>query len=110
MSNIVFAGQEAYEVGLRWYPGDPVSLSAIVLDTNWAGTYTAKVRKFADPDSTELATLTVTATYSAGTGDTTFTWSLTDAASDAIAAGKYWWSCREVAGVTRFSGPVEVTP
>lgn len=110
MSNIVFAGQQAYELGLAWYPGDPVSLSWRVLNVDWSGTYTAKVRKFADPTSTELATLTVTATYDAGQERTTFTVTLSDAASDAIAEGKYWWSCRQSAGLTRFSGPVEVGP
>lgn len=103
---VVFANQDAYEIGLEWYPGDPVSLSWIAEGVDWHGTYTAAVREFSDPDSAVLATFTVTAIHSSN--HTTFTLTLTDAQSDAVPAGTWWFSCREVAGVTRFSGPVNV--
>ena len=99
--------QSNFDLGLRWYQGDPVSLSWIVLDVNWAGTYTGGV--YRDEAATQLlAALTISATYSAGTGDTTFVATMSDATSDNVPAGLWYWKCRETAGLTRFAGSVQV--
>lgn len=104
----VYVSQAAVPLGLKWYPGDPVNLSWIVDAEDWSGTYTAKVRRTERPDSTELATLTVTATYSSQNDQTTFTVTLSDALSDNVPPGMWYWSCRATAGLTRFAGPVIV--
>lgn len=103
-----FVSQDATELGLRWYPGDPISLSWYVKGVDWHGTYTAAVRKFEDPTSTQLKTFTVTATYDAGNLWTQFTVTMSQADSATIPAGQYWWSCKQAAGLTRFAGPVLV--
>jgi hypothetical protein len=102
--NTVYVSQEAVALGLKWYPGDPVNLQWRVADQNWSGTYVAKLRQYEDPNSTELATFTVTAVYDAVNLWTTFTVTL----ATAIGEGQYWWSCKQVGGVTRFSGLVIV--
>lgn len=99
-----YVSQAATNLGLKWYPGDPVNLSWYVKGADWSGTYTAKLRQYEDPASAEIATFTVTATYSAGTQQTTFTVTL----ATAVDEGDYWWSCKQTGGVTRFSGPVFV--
>ena len=104
MTNTIFVSQDAVELGLAWYPGDPVSLTWRVAAVNWSGTYTAKLRANSSPDSTELATFTVTATYDAVNLYTTFVVTL----ATAIPTGNYWWSCKQTGGVTRFSGMVQV--
>ena len=104
MTNTIFVSQEAVELGLEWYPGDPVSLTWRVAAVNWSGTYTAKLRANSSPDSTELATFTVTATYDAVNLWTTFLVTL----ATAIPTGSYWWSCKQTGGTTRFSGMVQV--
>lgn len=104
MTSTIFVSQEAVNLGLEWYPGDPVNLQWRVADVNWSGTYVAKLRKNSDPASTELATFTVTAVYDAVNLWTTFTVTL----STAIDVGEYWWSCKQSGGVTRFSGLVFV--
>ena len=104
MTNTIFVSQDAVELGLEWYPGDPVSLTWRVAAVNWSGTYTAKLRDNSSPDSTEVATFTVTATYDAGQEWTTFLVTL----ATAIPTGSYWWSCKQTGGVTRFSGMVQV--
>lgn len=99
--------QDACELNLRWVAADPVSLSFIVRDVDWSGSYTAQVRKRQNPTSDLLGTLTVSATYLAGTG-TTFVLSMSQALSTAIPAGSWYWDLQQVAGVTRFRGSVEV--
>ncbi len=99
--------QSNFDLGLNWYKGDPVSLSWVVLNVNWSGTYTAAIYKD-ETAAALLATPTVTATYSAVTGDTTFVFSLSDAASDSVPAGLWYYKVRETAGLTRFAGSVEV--
>lgn len=97
--------QSNFDLGLNWYKGDPVSLSWIVKNINWSGTYTGAIYK--DETATALlATATVTATYSAP--NTTFVFTLSDAASDAVPAGLWYYKVREVAGLTRFAGSVQV--
>lgn len=99
--------QSNFDLGLRWYKGDPVSLSWIVLDVDWSGTYSAAV--YRDEAATQLlAALTISATYSAISGDTTFVATMSDAASDAVPAGLWFWKCRQSAGLTRFAGSVQV--
>lgn len=99
--------QSNFDLGLRWYKGDPVSLSWIVLDVDWSGTYTGAVYKD-ETAASLLASFTITATYNAGTENTTFTATLSDAASDAVPAGLWYWKCRQTAGLTRFAGSVQV--
>ena len=100
-----YVSQDAVDLGLKWYPGDSVNMTWRVKDANWSGTYVAKLRQYEDPDSAELATFTVTATYDAVNLWTDFTLTL----STAIDAGCYWWSCKSTGGLTRFSGPVIVS-
>lgn len=102
--NTVFVSQDAIALGLEWYPGDPVNLQWRVAANDWSGTYTAKLRKYADPSSQEIATFTVSAVYDAVNLWTTFTVTT----STAVPAGEYWWSCKQTGGVTRFSGLVLV--
>lgn len=103
--NTIYVSQDAVDLGLKWYPGDPVSLTWRVAAVNWSGTYTAKLRKYEAPTSEELATFTVTATYDGTNLWTTFVVSL----STAISEGEYWWSCKQTGGTTRFSGLVIVS-
>lgn len=103
--NTTYVSQDAVDLGLMWYPGDPVNLQWRVAGQDWSGTYVAKLRKYADPASTELATFTVTAVYDAVNLWTTFTVTL----ATAISEGEYWWSCKQTGGVTRFSGSVVVS-
>lgn len=99
--------QDAIDLTLKWYKGDPVSLSWRVLDTDWSGTYTGAV--YTDNTaSTQLAAFTVTATYDAGQERTTFTVTMSDAASDNVGAGLWFYKVRETAGLTRFAGAVIV--
>ena len=100
-----YVSQDAVELGLKWYPGDPVNLQWRVAAADWSGSYTAKLRQYEDPSSTELATFTVTATYDAVNLWTTFTITL----ATAIPQGQYWWSCKQTGGQTRFSGQVLVS-
>ena len=100
----LFVSQEAVDLGLQWYPGDPVSLTWRVADVNWSGTYVAKLRANADTNSTEIATFTVTATYDPGQEWTTFVVTL----ATSVAQGPYYWSCKQTGGVTRFAGDVYV--
>jgi hypothetical protein len=99
--------QDAIDLELKWYKGDPVSLSWKVLDVDWSGTYTAGVYKDATA-ATLLQAITISATYSAVTGDTTFTATISDADSDNVGAGLWYWKCRQTAGLTRFAGAVRV--
>jgi hypothetical protein len=99
-----FVSQEAYDLGLEWYPGDPVSLSWRVAAVNWAGTYVAKLRANSDVNSTEIATFTVTATYDSVNLWTTFLVTL----ATSVPQGNYYWSCKQTGGMTRFSGNVYV--
>jgi hypothetical protein len=99
---MIYVSQDAVDLGLKWYPGDPVNLQWRVADVNWSGTYTAKLRKGENPATTELATFTVTAVYDAVNLWTTFTVTL----ATAIPQGTYWWSCKQTGGITRFSGQV----
>ena len=103
--NTIYVSQDAIALGLQWYPGDPVSLEWRVADTDWSGSYVAKLRKYEAPDSTEVATFTVSAVYDAVNLWTTFTVTL----ATAVAEGQYWWSCKATGGVTRFSGLVIVS-
>jgi hypothetical protein len=102
---MIFVSQDAVDLGLEWYPGDPVSLTWRVAAVNWSGTYTAKLRKNENPSSEELATFTVTATYDAVNLWTTFVVTL----ATSIPQGEYWWSCKQTGGTTRFSGLVIVS-
>lgn len=102
--SVEYVSQAATALGLKWYPSDPVNMTWYVKGVDWSGTYTAKLRKYEDPASTELGTFTVTATYSAPNTWTVFTITM----ATAIPQGEYWWSCKETTGVTRFSGPVIV--
>lgn len=99
-----FISQDAIDIGLAWYPNDPVNLSFRVADTNWAGTYTAAVRANENVTSTVIATLTVTAVYDAGQEWTTFTFTT----NTQVPAGSYYWACKETNGRTKFAGPVIV--
>ena len=99
--------QDAIDLTLKWYAGDPVSLSWKVLDVDWSGTYTGAV--YTDNTaSTQLAALTISATYSSGTGDTTFTVTMSDAVSDSVPAGLWFYKIRQTAGLTRFAGAAVV--
>lgn len=99
--------QAPFDVELRWYSGDPVSLSCKVLDVNWAGTYTGGV--YRDAACTNLlAALTVTASFDSPSGDTTFTFTMSDAVSDSVPAGFWFYKVRETSGLTKFSGSVVV--
>lgn len=100
-----YISQGAVPLGLKWYPSDTVNLQFYVKNYNWAGTYTAKLRQYEDPASTELATFTVTATYDTPNTRTLFVVTL----ATAITQGEYWWSCKQSTGLTRFSGPVIVS-
>ena len=102
--NTIYVSQEAVPLGLKWYPGDPVNLQWRVADADWSGTYVAKLRKYENPASEEIATFTVSAVYDAVNLWTTFTVTL----ATAVAEGQYWWSCKQTGGVTRFSGLVIV--
>ena len=102
--NTVYVSQDAVALGLMWYPGDPVNLQWRVAAVDWSGTYTAKLRRYEDPASEELATFTVSAVYDAVNLWTTFIVTL----STAIPQGRYWWSCKQTGGITRFSGLVLV--
>lgn len=97
--------QEATELNLTWSEGDDVSLSVIVEDADWSGTYTGVVRDKADPSSTQMLVLTVSASYSAP--DTTFTISNTNTSD--VPAGTYYWSAK-TSTITRFFGTVIVKP
>jgi hypothetical protein len=103
--NTVFVSQDAIDLGLKWYPGDAVSLQWRVTPVDWSGTYVAKLRKNESPTSQEIATFTVTAVFDPGQEWTTFTVTL----ATAIAQGEYWWSCKQNATLTRFSGLVIVS-
>ena len=99
-----YVSQAAVPLGLKWYPNDTVDLQFYVKGVNWAGTYTAKLRKYDDPTSEEIATFTVTATYDTPNTQTLFRVQL----SANVPKGDYWWSCTSSTDVTRFSGPVFV--
>ena len=99
--------QNAIDLTLKWYVGDPVSLSWKVLDVNWSGTYTGAV--YTDNTaSTQLAAFTVTATHDVPSNDTTFTVTMSDATSDSVPAGLWFYKIRQTAGLTRFAGAVIV--
>ena len=100
----VFVSQDAIEIGLKWFPNDPVNLQFRVADVNWSGSYTATVRADSNITSAVICTLTVTASYDAVSKYTTFTFT----SNTQVAAGIYWWACKQVNGVTRFSGQVIV--
>jgi hypothetical protein len=100
----VFVSQDAVDIGLKWYPNDPVNLSFRVADVNWAGSYTATVRENSSTSSAVICSLNVTAVYDAVNLYTTFTFTT----STQVPSGSYWWSCKQVGGVTRFSGQVLV--
>ena len=102
--NTVYVSQDAVPIGLEWYPGDPVNLEWRVTPVDWSGTYVAKLRKYADPASEEIATFSVSAVWDAVNLYTTFTVTL----ATAVPTGQYWWSCKQSGGVTRFSGLVLV--
>ena len=99
--------QAPFDVELRWYVGDPVSLSCKVLDVNWGGTYTGGVYKEASC-TTLLASLTVTAVYDPGQEWTTFTFTMSDSTSDSVPAGFWFYKVRETSGLTKFTGSVVV--
>ena len=99
--------QAPFDLELRWYVGDPVSLSFKVLDVNWAGTYTGAVYREASC-TTLLASFTVSAVYDAGQEWTTFTLTMSDSTSDSVPAGMWFFKVRETAGLTKFSGSVVV--
>jgi hypothetical protein len=96
-------GQLPENVDLEWWHGDAVNLSWLV-DANWSGAYTASMTPIDGAASIELG---MTATWSAGTGQTTFVVSRTAGQSAAIAAGTYRWTA-ETADLTRFAGLVVV--
>ena len=102
---MIFVSQDAVDLGLQWYPGDAVSLQWKVTPVNWSGTYVAKLRKNESPTSTEVATFTVTAVWDAVEATTLFTVTL----ATSIPQGEYWWSCKQNATITRFSGLVIVS-
>lgn len=101
--------QDACELNLRWVAGDPISLSFIVKDIDWSGVYTAQIRRRQNPTSELLGSLTVSATYLAGTG-TTFVLSMLKALSELVPSGTWFWDLQQSAGVTRLRGQVEVVP
>lgn len=102
--NTVYVSQDAVPLGLEWYPGDKVSLQWKVTPVNWSGTYVAKLRKYADPASEEIATFTVTTSWDSVALETTFSVTL----ETPIPEGRYWWSCKQDNTITRFSGLVLV--
>lgn len=82
-----------------------------ILDADWSGTYTAQIRKKAT-DTTVLATLVVTATYTPlpGSGDTDFVLSLSAADSRTLGVGKFVWDLQDTGlELTRLTGAVEVS-
>lgn len=99
-----YISQDAVDIGLKWYPNDPVNLSFRVANVNWAGTYTAAVRQNSETSSTVICSLTVSAVYDSVNLWTTFTFTT----NTPVASGQYWWACKQTGGVTRFSGPVIV--
>lgn len=99
--------QDAQELGLEWVQGDPISLSFVVKDEDWSGSYVAHVRKVQKPTAELLGVLTVTATYAVGVG-TTFVLTMSAVNSLLIPAGNFYWDMQQVGGVTRFRGPVHV--
>ena len=103
--NTVYVSQDAIPLGLKWYPGDSVSLQWRVTPVNWSGTYVAKLRKYDNPASEEVATFTVSAVWDAVNLYTTFTVTL----ATAVPEGQYWWSCKQDGVITRFSGLVIVS-
>lgn len=84
--------------------GDPISLTFIVGDTDWSGTYLSQVRTSADAPTVAL-TLTVSATLS--DGDTHFAFTAT-AAANTLTAGRYAWDCQQVGSVHRMGGTLFV--
>lgn len=102
---MIYISQDAIDLGLKWYPGDPVNLQWRVAAADWSGTYVAKLRKYETPDSLEIATFTISAIYDAVNLWTTFTVTL----ATAVPQGDYWWSCKQVNGMTRFTGSVVVS-
>ena len=103
--NTVYVSQDAIPLGLKWYPGDAVSLQWRVTPVDWSGTYVAKLRKYDNPASEEVATFTVSAVWDAVNLYTTFTVTL----ASAVPEGQYWWSCKQNGTITRFSGLVLVS-
>ena len=103
--NTVYVSQDAIPLGLKWYPGDSVNLQWRATPVDWSGTYVAKLRKYDNPSSEEIATFTVTAVYDAGQEWTTFTVTL----ATSVPEGQYWWSCKQNGVLTRFSGLVIVS-
>lgn len=103
--NTVYVSQDAIPLGLKWYPGDTVSLQWRVTPVDWSGTYVAKLRKYDNPASEEVATFTVSAVWDSVNLYTTFTVTL----ATAVPEGQYWWSCKQNGVITRFSGLVLVS-
>jgi len=99
--------QDAVEVDLEWVAADPISLSFIVKDVDWSGTYKAEIRRRQNPTAELLGTLTVTATYTVGVG-TLFVLSMSAVDSEDVPAGSWAWDLQEVGGVTRLRGTVHV--
>lgn len=94
---------------LRWTEGDPVSLSFRV-NTNWSGSYISQIRKEHKKSGTLVGSLTVTATWDALAGETTFTLSMTEIASLLIPTGNYFTDIQVVGGITRLWACVIVDP
>lgn len=99
--------QDACELNLEWVAGDPVSLAFVVDQVDWSGTYVAQVRRKQNPSAELLGTLIVSAVYTAGVG-TAFTLTMSEANSENVPAGSWWWDMQEVNGVTRLRGTVHV--
>lgn len=100
----IYVSQDAIDIGLKWFPNDPVNLSFRVADVDWSGSYTAVVRQNSDVSSSIVCTFSVTAVYDNVNLYTTFTF----ITATQVPSGLYWWSCKQNGGLTRFSGQVIV--
>lgn len=103
----VIISQDAVELDLEWVAGDPVTLSFIVKDVDWSGTYVSEIRMRQNPTAQLLGTLTVSAVFTAGVG-TAFTLTMIKANSELVPAGSWAWDMEQVGGVTRLRGTVHV--
>lgn len=99
--------QDAVELDLEWVAADPVTLSFIVKDVDWSGSYIAEIRRRQNPTAELLGTLTVSAVYTVGVG-TAFTLTMSKVNSELVPAGSWAWDMEQVGGVTRLRGTVHV--
>lgn len=121
MTPVVTLSQDAEELNLKWRYDDVVSMSFLVVDVDWSGTYRAHVRDQPNRTGRLLAELSVTATYISDptnavlasllledpglSGVTQFQLDLAD--SSAVRGGAFW-DLQQDGGPTRLAGTVIV--